>query len=89
MTMEVTIPTPPNFSFMETIRSHGWRRLLPFTWLEDAQTLERIHEFPDRPPVLLSICAGEESVIATASGDVPPPDVTEAVSRMLQLRLPH
>jgi len=36
MSTKITIPTPADFSFYETVSSHGWLRLLPFQWLDHA-----------------------------------------------------
>jgi N-glycosylase/DNA lyase len=36
---EVQIPTPPDFSFDRTVRSHGWFDLPPFAYDRDAATL--------------------------------------------------
>lgn len=85
--MEVLIPTPSDFSFLETIRSHGWPQLLPFTWDEGKQTLERVHEFPNSQPLLLSVCAVEHGIVATTSRGIIASSVVAAVSRMLQLDL--
>src|SRR5579871_4948004 len=37
--MNLTMDTPPDFSFHETAHSHGWRHLHPFGWDEDSRTL--------------------------------------------------
>ncbi len=34
--MQLIIPASPDFSFFETVSSHGWLRLLPFTWHDQA-----------------------------------------------------
>ena len=34
--MKVSLPAPPDFSFVETLSAHGWRCLLPFVWDEDS-----------------------------------------------------
>ena len=36
MSTQITIPTPADFSFHETVSSHGWLRLLPFRWVDHA-----------------------------------------------------
>ena len=52
---------------MGTIRSHGWPKLLPFTWIEDSQILERVQEFSRSPPVLLSLRVESLQIVATTS----------------------
>ena len=41
---EIQIPTPPDFSFDRTIRSHGWFDLRPFAYDRDAGTLAFAYE---------------------------------------------
>lgn len=86
--MRVTLPTPADFSFIETLRAHGWRRLLPFVWDEHSQTLERAEETASGQVVLLRISAAEGEVIVDVQGDGNEADITRRVRRMLQLDLP-
>jgi len=38
----VTLRTPPAFSFLRTVYSHGWFDLPPFEWNEESRTLRRV-----------------------------------------------
>ena len=85
MTLELLVP--PDFSFLETVAAHGWRRLLPFVWDEETQTLTRAEDFGDGAVVHLRLRAGEDCLeVDTESGDSE--EVTRRVRRMLQLDLP-
>src|SRR5258708_13333808 len=48
----VTIPTPPQFNFAQTVVSHGWYYLAPFRWDAAAKTLHRIELLAGRPAAL-------------------------------------
>lgn len=85
--MRIHMAAPPDFSFHETLAAHGWRRLAPFVWHEDTQTLERVEELDSRNAVLLRIRATQEEVLVDFDGD-DEADVTRRVRRMLQLDLP-
>ena len=39
MPTEISIPTPPEFDFLTTVRSHGWYDLAPFYFDEPAGEL--------------------------------------------------
>ena len=86
--MQIRLSTPPDFSFTETLSAHGWRRLRPFVWLEETQTLERAEEMPDGNVALLRM--GEESgqIVVSVEGEVEEAELTRRVQQMLQLDLP-
>ena len=87
--MELVIPAPADFSFAETVSAHGWRRLLPFVWHEDTQTLSRTEAFVDGHAATLEISAaanGGVSVCADAECDEG--ELAARVRRMLQIDLP-
>jgi 3-methyladenine DNA glycosylase/8-oxoguanine DNA glycosylase len=85
--MQIPIPVPPNFSFSETLSAHGWRRLLPFLWDEQTQTLERVEELAAGTVMRLWLRADEGRVLVDmAGGDEA--EVVRRVRRMLQLDLP-
>ena len=86
--MQIAIPVPPDFSFHETLSAHGWRRLLPFVWDEDTQTLERIEELATGDVVRLRLRADGGQVLVDVEGDGDEADVVRRVRRMLQLDLP-
>lgn len=90
--MIVELPVPSDFSFSETLSAHGWRRLLPFTWDEAEQVLERTEEL-SHGVVLLRMRSLQDRLVVELKGDAERPQVTEAdiarrVRRMLQLDLP-
>ncbi len=86
--MELVIPAPSDFSFIETVSAHGWRRLLPFAWDEDTQTLSRAEAFGDGQVVLLKIYAEGGEVRVQADTDCDKAVLAARVKRMLQLDLP-
>ena len=90
--MLVRIPIPSDFSFAETVAAHGWRRLLPFVWHEEAQTLERAEELANGMVVRLQMreAGGQIAVDADGSGDEAEKEaeIVSHVRRMLQLDLP-
>lgn len=86
--MEIVISTPADFSFLETVSAHGWRRLLPFVWHDDTQTLSRAEAFADGQVVLLEIRAHADGVQVHADRDCDRAEVTARVKTMLQLDLP-
>ncbi len=86
--MLLSLPVPPDFSFSQTLAAHGWRRLAPFVWHEDAQTLERVEELTSGNVVLLRIRATEEEVLVDVEGEGEKADIVNRVRRMLQLDLP-
>jgi 3-methyladenine DNA glycosylase/8-oxoguanine DNA glycosylase len=86
--MVFTLPIPPDFSFRETLSAHGWRRLLPFAWDEDTQTLERTEETPDGGIVLLRMHDKDGVLHIDMEGEADEAEMTRRIIRMLQLDLP-
>ena len=86
--MELVIPTPADFSFPETVSAHGWRRLLPFVWNEEAQTLSRAEAFGDGRVAALEIRAEVGEVRIRNDTDCDKSELAARVRRMLQLDLP-
>ena len=64
--MEITIPTPRNFSFKRTVISHGWSALLPFSLDEKKWILTRAIDLGQKPPVTVTMTAGKGHVTITA-----------------------
>jgi 3-methyladenine DNA glycosylase/8-oxoguanine DNA glycosylase len=62
MPTEITIQTPPNFSFKRTIISHGWCELLPFSIDREKWALRRIIDLGARPPVAISLTGQKRTV---------------------------
>ncbi len=86
--MLVFIPASPDFSFPETVAAHGWRRLLPFGWDEEAQTLSRAEDLGDGRVVRLAIRAQADGVAVQAGTGSDEAELTRRVRRMLQIDLP-
>lgn len=85
--MRLTIDTPADFSFVETLNAHGWRRLLPFAVDDEAGTLERVEQLADGRVVLLTLSEEDRALVADVSEDAEPAEVSGLVRRMLQLDL--
>ena len=86
--MVFTLPIPPDFSFRETLSAHGWRRLPPFAWHEETQTLERTEETPDGGIVLLRMHDTDGVLHIDMEGEADETEMTRRIRRMLQLDLP-
>lgn len=86
--MLISIPASPDFSFYETVAAHGWRRLLPFAWDEDAQTLTRAEDLGNGRVVHLAVRAGTGGVEVQTDTDGDEAEITRRVRRMLQMDLP-
>lgn len=86
--MRFSIAVPPDFSFAETLNAHGWRRLLPFVWQEETQTLERVEELASGQVVLLKIRFEKTQVIVDVDEARDEADIAWRVRRMLQMDLP-
>ncbi|HEY6804268.1 MAG TPA: hypothetical protein VI306_11850 [Pyrinomonadaceae bacterium] len=67
MSTEITIATPPTFSFKRTIISHGWCELLPFSIDRDKWELRRVIDLGARPPASISLTAQKRTVKITSS----------------------
>lgn len=65
--MEITIPTPRNFSFKRTIISHGWCELLPFSIDQPKWELTRVIDLGEKPPVTITMQSGKGHVTASTS----------------------
>src|SRR5687768_18573126 len=65
--MEITIPTPRNFSFQRTVISHGWCELLPFSLDQATWELTRVIALGEKPPVTITMRSGKGHVSATTS----------------------
>ena len=60
--MEITIPTPRNFSFQRTAISHGWCELLPFSLDQPNWELTRVIDLGEKPPVTVTMHRGKGHV---------------------------
>lgn len=86
--MQIRLPVPEDFSFIETVTAHGWRRLPPFLWRDDTQTLERTEEMPDGSVVVLRLQGQDTTLLIAVEGDADEAKITRRVRRMLQIDLP-
>ena len=86
MTLELAVP--PDFSFSETLNAHGWRRLLPFVWDEDAQSLEHVGELDSGEVIRLRLHDAEGTIKVDGDTGAHEGEITRRVRRMLQLDLP-
>lgn len=86
--MEIIIPAPDDFSFTETVSAHGWRRLSPFVWQEETQTLSRTEAFAEGCVTTLEIKAAGAGLSVHAGTGCDESELTARVKRMLQLELP-
>jgi 3-methyladenine DNA glycosylase/8-oxoguanine DNA glycosylase len=57
--MDISISTPPQFSFKRTALSHGWYDLPPFAFDKDSWTLTRVITFASARPVKVTITAAD------------------------------
>ena len=64
---EIQIPTPRDFSFDRTVRSHGWFDLAPFAYDEAASTLAFAYATP-AGVVSVSVRARGRVLVASVSG---------------------
>jgi len=67
--MTLTLPAFPPFSLSAVVRSHGWVRLAPFSWDEDAGWLSRIERLSSGRVVELVIREASGGVTVDVSGD--------------------
>lgn len=86
--MTLELPVPPDFSFLETLNAHGWRRLSPFAWDEGVQTLEHVGELGGGAVVRLRLREGRGRITVDVEGDADEAEVVRRVRRMLQIDLP-
>ena len=65
--MEITIPTPREFSFKRTVISHGWCELLPFQIDQQKWFLTRTLDLEEARPVTITISATKRALAIKAS----------------------
>lgn len=66
--MDITIRTPPSFSFKRTVISHGWYNLLPFEFDRDNWRLLRVIELDSNAPVTVVTTGQKRSVKVSVEG---------------------
>lgn len=60
--MQLTIKTPPNFSFHRTVLSHGWCELLPFELDRTKWILTRVLDIGRTKPITVSISLSKNGI---------------------------
>ncbi len=65
--MEITIPTPKNFSFQRTVIGHGWCELLPFSFDRGEWVLTRVVDLGEKPPVTITMTGHKGQVAVNTS----------------------
>ena len=86
--MELSISTPPNFSFKRTAISHGWYDLVPFGLDRERWVLSRVLEVGRGKPVLVKISAADRALRVSTSSALDKKSaqvVVGAVRHMLRL----
>lgn len=83
--MRISIKKPTDFDLLECVQAHGWRRLRPFRWVDETQTLERIEEFNPGETTLLRITTAGDRLDVDVDAAVSEPQVVRRVDTMLQL----
>jgi 3-methyladenine DNA glycosylase/8-oxoguanine DNA glycosylase len=78
------IPTPPAFSFVSTVQSHGWFRLAPFLWSDEEQVLRR-KEALSKGIAALEISHRDGALHVRGAGDSE--ELRKRVARMFQLHV--
>ncbi len=86
----IIIPTAPQFHFCQTVESHGWRMLAPYSWDADSATLSYVYQTATGEVQRLQL-RETEAGIALSLPDRPSlspalrSELTAAVTRMLNL----
>ncbi|HEY6331238.1 MAG TPA: hypothetical protein VI756_18065 [Blastocatellia bacterium] len=86
--MELTIPTPPAFSFKRTVLSHGWYDLPPFHFDKPSWRLSRVLDLERIGSVEVGISEGENSIVVSVPGRLSKAQVAgieRSVRHMLRL----
>jgi N-glycosylase/DNA lyase len=84
----ITLSTPPSFSFKRTAISHGWYDLPPFELDRETWTLNRVIDLGKGRPVNISISDGRRAVqinVARVVGPKAIEKITRDVRHMLRL----
>ena len=86
--MEITIPTPREFSFKRTVVSHGWCELLPFQINQEQWLLTRTLDLENAKPVTVTLSATKRALVVNTSrrlGQTAVKKVIADVRHMLRL----
>jgi 3-methyladenine DNA glycosylase/8-oxoguanine DNA glycosylase len=88
ISLHLEIETPDDFSFVETLNAHGWRRLAPFDSDDRTSTLRRVEQMPTGDVALLTMRADECSIRIDVEGDADTEEILKRVRVMFQLNVP-
>ncbi len=77
--MELTIRTPPTFSFKRTVISHGWYDLLPFEFDRDRWKLSRVIDRA-KSPVTVELTGSKRAVRVRTSSPLTTKDAAKVLS---------
>lgn len=83
-TRSVTVPVPPNFSFVSTVESHGWMYLAPFRWSAEERVLGRKERLGGKTAGLEIT---ERGGVLEVKGARPSLELTRRMTRMFQLQV--
>ncbi|MEK6300178.1 MAG: Fe-S cluster assembly protein HesB [Acidobacteriota bacterium] len=86
--MEISIATPPGFSFKRTAISHGWYNLPPFDLNQEQWKLSRVLDLRGAQPITVKITGGNGAVNVVTSrelGKQSAQQVVRDVRHMLRL----
>src|ERR1700722_15167368 len=87
--MRLTISAPSDFDLLECVQAHGWRRLLPFGWMEEEKALLRVEEMSPGEVVRVTGRQGDDrKLVVETESDVDPEELQRRVRRILQLDIP-
>jgi len=65
--MQIQVPTPRNFSFRRTVRSHGWYALPPFEFDQDRWSLTRVIDLGAAKPITVTISDAKRGLAVETS----------------------
>lgn len=68
MGQKFLLPIPKNFSFRQTVRSHGWSALVPFEWDAENSFLSRVFHTDTGDAVSVSLGHDKENIHINVSG---------------------
>ena len=82
--MELSIPTPPEFSFKRTVISHGWCELLPFQIDREQWILTRTLDLRSAKPITISLTGTKRALKVRA-----PRQLSQAAARQVVKDVRH
>ncbi len=77
--MDISVPTPVDFSFKRTVLSHGWYKLPPFALDRSRWILTRVLDLNENRPVTISISHHERSLIVGIKRKSSKPSISQLI----------